>query len=30
LKYQLGPVEIQDSSRGLFVIQALNGAIRTD
>jgi hypothetical protein len=27
---RLGPVEIQDSGGGLFVIQALNGAIRTD
>jgi hypothetical protein len=27
---QLGSVEIQDSSLGLFMIQALNGAIRSD
>jgi hypothetical protein len=28
--YVLGSVEIQDSSLGLFMIQALNGAIRSD
>jgi hypothetical protein len=27
---ELGSVEIQDSSLGLFMIQALNGAIRSD
>mgnify|MGYP003471282161 CR=1 FL=1 len=27
---ELGPVEIQDSTSGLIVIQALDGTIRTD
>jgi CHASE3 domain sensor protein len=30
LRYKLRPVEIQDSAFGLFVIQALDGPIRTD